>query len=173
MRNRCFCFIAGLVFFYSCASAPDKTNILDGTLQDGNGSHSNNRSEYVPSREIYTRTFEEVDGLINTLNEVIKNRDFSAWLEYLSDSYKKEKSDPSFLSELSNQPTLVAKKIRLGCLKDYFEYVIVPSRTNSMLERIIFLSEDHVKALSTLYGQSVILFNLVRIDGVWKIGNTK
>ncbi len=128
---------------------------------------------YEPTEEAYALTFESVNTIVRELNSVIQAKDFDKWLSYLTSEYIKEKSDPSVLEELSDQPTMRANRITLQTLEDYFFFVIVPSRTNSVLERIVFINENCVKALSTLYGKPVILYNLVKVDGVWKIGIAK
>lgn len=128
---------------------------------------------YEPTEETYSLTFESVNTIVEELNCIIQTKDYDKWLSYLTADYIKEKSDPSVLEELSDQPTMRANKIKLETLEDYFFFVIVPSRTHSVLERIVFIGKDRVKALSTLYGKPVILYYLVMVDGEWKIGIAK
>jgi hypothetical protein len=158
---------------FACKSARTNETIPQTGEQNCAAATDSISLAYKPTEEVYNRTFDEVDSLINELNDIIRNRDYINWLDCLSDDYKTSKNDPLFLSELSNQPTLVTQKIVLKSMKDYFEYVIVPSRLQSKLDKIVFVSEDRVKALSTLYGKSVILYNLVKVNGKWKIGNSK
>jgi hypothetical protein len=151
------------VLLFSVLSCISNHSIMDN-------SNTASDSQYKPSEMVYNAAFTEINDLIDSLNEIIQARKYEIWLDFLTEEYKTEKSDPQFLSELSNTPTLVSQKIFLRSLKDYFEYVIVPSRAKAKLDKIVFSSESKVKALGILYGKSVILYYLVRTKSAWKIG---
>jgi hypothetical protein len=172
MRYLCICLLI-IILLDSCTSTEVAVIETKSTEKSTNNSFQAEEKEYKPTQEIYDITFNMIDTLISKLNDVIRNREYDTWLGYLTDEYRAEKSDPAFLMELSSQPTLAAHKIILKSLNDYFYYVIVPSRANSKLDGIVFVNDSRVKAMSTLYGKSVILYNLVKIDGEWKIGNAK
>lgn len=147
----------GMTTLLSCATGGTTMQDRDGTLS------------YKPTQEDYDDTFGKISRMIDDLNEIIKNRDFASWLLMISDEYRLEKNDPAFLAELSELPTLKRQNIRLKSIRDYFDHVIVPSRAKTNLERIVFIDRDRVKALSTLYGQPVILYYFVRKGNSWKI----
>ena len=126
--------------------------------------------EFVVTKEVYDRTFEEINELIGSLNEIIHEEDYEGWLGHLSDEYIRTTSDPEWLATQSEAPLLRQADIRLRDLHDYFTYVVVPSRTQAELGEIEFLDENHVKAVAELRGRRVILYLLVREAGRWKVG---
>lgn len=125
---------------------------------------------FTVSREVYSRTFEEVESFIARMNEIIQNRDFDTWKTHLSGEYLSKVSDPVYLEEQSRQPLLKQNGIQLECLRDYFEQVVAPSRSGARLDAIEFIDEDHVKAISVIRGTRGVLYLLVREEGRWKIG---
>jgi hypothetical protein len=126
--------------------------------------------EFVVSEEVYTKTFDEIEEFIRNLNEIIRNEDYDTWLTYLSEAYIERTSDPAYLKEQSEKPLLKKSNIELDDLKDYFEYVVVPSRTQAQLDEIEFVDEKHVKAYAKIGDTKALLYLLVRDDDKWKIG---
>ena len=122
---------------------------------------------------MYDRTFRELEELIRKWNDLISRRDYQAWYSYLSTAYVKEKSSPAYLAALSRMQKLKSAGIVLRSLKDYFLYVVVPSRTDAALDKIAFVNENKVKAYALIDGEPVILFYVVRENGHWKIGTSK
>ena len=55
-------------------------------------------------------------------------------------------------------------------LKDYFDYVVVPSRFQVQLDEIEFIGENQVKAYAMRGNTKALLYLLVREDDKWKIG---
>ncbi len=125
---------------------------------------------FTVPQEIYTQTFSEVEKLIARLNEIIAEKDYDDWLAYLSPGYVETTGSPAYLSEASKSPILQSQKIVLKNLKDYFLHVVVPSRVQAKLSEISFIDKTHVKAISLINGQPVILYWLVWIDSRWMIG---
>ncbi len=128
------------------------------------------QGQFAVSEEVYSRTFEEIGQLIDNLNQLIRGADYDGWLSHLSEEYIRTTSDPSFLREQSEKPLLHQANIRLHTLRDYFIYVVVPSRTQATLDEIEFVDENHVKAIALRRGQRVILYLLERDGEEWKIG---
>ncbi len=127
-------------------------------------------ASYRVSEEVYSRTFEEVESFIRGMDEIIQGHDFVTWQEHLTLAYRDRISNPGFLEEQSRQPLLRQNGIRLNCLEDYFEQVVIPSRSGAHLDDIEFINEDHVKAISVIRGTRGVLYLLVREGGRWKIG---
>ena len=121
------------------------------------------------TEEIYEQTFSEVEQTIEELNAVIEQRDYQRWLTYLTDEYRRTYSDPRTLREISRMPTLQRNEIELRTLRDYFEWVVGPSRANARLDDLHFLSDDHVEAIMVVRDQPVILYRLRNLDGNWKV----
>ncbi|WP_455381979.1 hypothetical protein [Salinispira pacifica] len=122
------------------------------------------------SQEVYSKTFDEVEKVIKELNSIISDGDFSAWTSYLTRQYVEEMSKPSTLKAVSESPILKRNNIVLHSLEDYFHYVVVPSRSNARLDDLVFLDENTVEAIMIVRGQRVILYQLEKRDGKWKIG---
>ena len=138
------------------------------------------------TEEKYETTKADVKTLIEELNKIIRARDYRTWTTYLSDSYFQEISSQAFLAErteelykrdqivdsnLGRDPRRTQKKI-LRTAKDYFDNVVVPSRSNDRMDDIDFISEDQVKAYTLdTRGNRLVLYNLELIDGKWKIIN--
>ena len=126
--------------------------------------------EFEVSEEVYSRTFEEIESFIRNLNRIIREEDFDTWVSYLSEEYIRTTSDPAYLKAQSDKPVLKQNHVQLASLRDYFYYVVVPSRSQAQLDKIEFLDENHVKAISVVRGTRVVLYLLAREQGDWKIG---
>jgi len=112
----------------------------------------------------------DISELIEELNNIIASRDFLGWKQYLSKDYIDYYSDPAILKEISNKPILTKYKIVLRSLEDYFNYVVVGSRQNVKLDEIKALDRDRIKAYMFINDKAVIIYELIRIDDIWKIG---
>lgn len=122
------------------------------------------------SQEIFTQAFSQIEALINTLNDIIKREDYDAWTAFLSDDYKNRFAEPDYLLQLSQSAFLQKKDITLKTLKDYFIYVVVPSRANLRLDDLAFLSETEVEAIMVVGNRRVTLYRLIKIGNQWLIG---
>ncbi|MEW5816469.1 MAG: hypothetical protein AB1798_13870 [Spirochaetota bacterium] len=124
---------------------------------------------FTVTQDTYDKTFKEIEAIILELNNIIKSEDFDTWRKYLTDDYRKRLETPAVLSDISNQPILKKYNIKLRTLRDYFSYVVVPSRSNARLDEIVIADDSHVKAIMLVNGQRSILYQLEKIDGAWKI----
>ena len=122
------------------------------------------------SEEVYTKTFDEIGEFIRNLNDIIRKEDYDTWMNYLSEEYIDRTSDPAYLREQSQQPLLKKNNISLHNLRDYFEYVVVPSRVQAQLDEIEFIGENQVKAYAMIKDTKALLYLLVRENDKWKIG---
>lgn len=127
------------------------------------------QEEYEVSEEIYNQTYDEIEKLIHELNGVISRRQYDRWLNYLSKKYKKTFNSPEVLNAINDFPQLKDNGIVLKNIKDYFDWVVVPSRSKAVLGDMIFTGEDTVIAYSSYNGQKAKLYELERINGKWKI----
>ena len=126
--------------------------------------------EFQVSEEVFTETFEDIRVIIEELNSIIRDENYDRWLQYLAREYIDHFSSPEILKENSEQPLLKKYKINLATLRDYFKNVVVPSRSNARLDDLVFIDNEHLKAIMIINDQRTILYQLTRIDGVWKIG---
>ena len=138
------------------------------------------------SQEMFDATKADVQALIQNLNRIIRARNYNEWRTYLADSYFEEISSKAFLDErtdelykrdltvatnLGRDPRRVQKKI-LRTPKDYFDNVVVPSRSNDRMDDIDFVSENRVKAYTMdTRGHRLVLYDLELINDKWKIIN--
>jgi len=138
------------------------------------------------STETYNAAMADIQTLIADLNRIIRARNYDAWADHLDGSYYSVISSNVFLEErteelfrrdqivaqnMGRDPRLVEKKI-LRTARDYFNNVVVPSRSNDRLDDIDFVSEHKVKAYTIdTRGNKLILYDLEEIGGKWKIVN--
>jgi hypothetical protein len=75
------------------------------------------------------------------------------------------------LAKFSEYPVIKRAGIKLQTLKDYFTFVVYPSRQNDQVDDIEFVSETLVKAITvTPKGDRNILYMLEKHGDAWKIG---
>ncbi|HUZ18858.1 MAG TPA: hypothetical protein VMV68_10765 [Spirochaetia bacterium] len=118
----------------------------------------------------YQQTFDDIRALIEELNVIIGNEDYTAWLSHLTAEYRDYYSNSATLQVISEQPILTRRGIVLRSLEDYFRYVVVPSRADAHLDDLDFVDPDHVKAITIVSGSRYILYDLKRQGNEWKIG---
>ena len=165
---------------YSCATTDlqdteveeDKSNNnINNTIIVEDSIESKEPLEFSLSEEKYTIIFNEIEMVIEKLNKLIHNKEYHLWLTYLTEDYKKIKGNPEYLKKLSEKPVIKNKKIVLRSLKDYFYYVVVPSRYNAKLDKLKFINETHVKAYTYINNEYIILYYLEKQGNEWKIGS--
>jgi hypothetical protein len=125
---------------------------------------------FVVTEEIFTKTFEDVEELIKKLNTIIDKENYDKWTENLTADYQSHYSSADVLKEISERPILKKYNLRLTTMKDYFRYVVVPSRANARLDDLVFEDNNHVKAIMIIDGQRAILYQLELVADEWKIG---
>lgn len=127
-------------------------------------------SGFIVTEDVYAQTFAEVEALISTLNDIIREKNYDEWLELLSAEYIAKTGSPEFLREASQSPILLKNRIVLKSLKDYFLSVVVPSRSQAVLSDISFIDATRVKAITVIDGKPVILYMLEKEDTRWMVG---
>ena len=124
----------------------------------------------VVDQETFERAFTEIEQTIDELNQVIARRDFRAFRDYLTEAYIATFSDPAVLAERSQSQVLLQNGIVLKSFRDYFEFVVVPSRANARFDDIVFVDERTVAAMTELNnGVRARLYLLSNVDGSWKL----
>jgi len=149
-------------------AATTDTGDVGGTGDAGAGGEP--AEEFVVTEEVYQKTFEEIEGIIAELNAIIRARDFARWERRLTGAYRERSSSPDFLAEVSQSAALKKNGVTLRSLEDYFNQVVVPSRSAVKLDELAFVDATHVKAITVIQEEAYILYWLVREDGTWKIG---
>jgi len=135
----------------------------------------------------YETTKKDVTEFVSDLNGIIRARDYNAWVAHLSPSYFDDINSKAWLAErtedlytrdkivaqnLGRDPKTVEKRI-LKTARDFFDYVVVPSRTNDRVDDIVFISDSRVRAYTVddRRGTRLVLYDLVYINNRWLIAN--
>jgi hypothetical protein len=124
------------------------------------------------SQEVFDATKNDVQKLIADLNRIIKAKNYNTWISHLGEAYLDKISSSEFLASVSARPPLKNKKITLTSAKDYFEKVVVPSRTTDRVDDIAFVSQNRVKVYTISdKGERLRLYDLENLGDGWKIIN--
>jgi hypothetical protein len=124
------------------------------------------------SQELFDSTKSDVQRLIADLNRIIRAKNYNTWVSHLGKAYLDKISSEEFLASISAQPYLKNNKITLTSAKDYFEKVVVPSRTNDRVDDIAFVSQNRVKVYTVNdKGERLRLYDLENLGEGWKIIN--
>lgn len=114
----------------------------------------------------------EIQELTQQLNSIIKAKNYNVWVTYLDPGYLATINSREFLENVSKSPILVKQKIVLNSAYDYFINVVVPSRTNSRVDDIEFISKNRVKAYTVDNKENRLrLYDLEKTGANWKIIN--
>ncbi len=122
------------------------------------------------SLEVYEQTFDEITELIEKLNGIISDRKYDTWKRYLSDSYIRTYNDKETLKEIAEGSQILSDNdIELSTLKDYFEWVVVPSRSRATVDDIVFTDDNHLTVYTLIKDRRTILYQLEKIEDKWLI----
>jgi hypothetical protein len=128
------------------------------------------------SQELYDSTKADVQKYIESLNQIIRNKNYNAWKEELSPEFFAEISSPAFLRSVSETDAMKTRNIVLRTAQDYFNNVVVPARANSRVDDIEFIGQHRVMAYTIATNregqtQRLRLYDLENIGNIWKIVN--
>lgn len=120
------------------------------------------------TKQDYHDTKNELKVIVESLNKVAATSDYTKWLTFLSETYKKEFSSLSTLNRtVANLKKKNVSGFKLENLKDYFKYVFVASRQNIRVDDIEFLSPVRVNVLMVNSGKRLLVYDLEKINGRW------
>jgi hypothetical protein len=123
------------------------------------------------SEALKTATIVNVRIFVDTLNSIIRARNFEAWKRNLTKEYIEYYSNSIVLATLSESSVLQRMKITLRSLYDYFIYVVYPSRQNVRVDDIDFIRENRIVVISlNSKGERLVLYDLEKVDDSWAIG---
>ncbi|MCL1929461.1 MAG: hypothetical protein FWG07_11820 [Treponema sp.] len=182
MKRICFLLCVIFCFLVSCQNQAE-------TVQSGTAGTQNNATVpggkttpgthpeevFDPSsitQEERATTMVEIQQLIQRLNGIIRAKNYNTWVSYLSPDYFAVISSAEYLERISQSAVLVKQNIVLKSAQDYFNHVVVPSRTNDRVDDIEFESHTRVKAYTiNNKGERLRLYDLEKIGNEWKIVN--
>lgn len=122
------------------------------------------------SAEVKQSTMVDVQSFVEQLNRIIASRNYDEWTKHLTPDYLAHYSNPEVLAEISQDPALKRYSLVLRTLRDYFNYVVFPSRRDSQVDDIEFLDKSRIKVIwISPKGEPLVLYNLEKIGDTWKI----
>jgi len=122
------------------------------------------------SVELKEITFFDVKAFIGKLNSIIQAKNYEEWLAELTQEYRDYYSSAETLARISEAAVLKRQKIVLNSLYDYFIHVVYPSRQKDRVDDIEFIDESRIRAITlNVKGERLVLYNLEKIDDIWKI----
>jgi len=120
------------------------------------------------TKQDYHDTKNELKVIVEALNKVAATSDYTKWLTFLSETYKREFSNAATLDRtVANLKKKNVTGFKLQNLKDYFKYVFVASRQNIRVDDIEFISPVRVNVLMITAGKRLLVYDLEKINGRW------
>ena len=107
----------------------------------------------------------EILETISELAIIMETKDTLAWLNYIDEPSKEYYKNPVNLRKA--QRKLPNKLIELKTIGDYFLYVFIPSRKNSHIDEIRYVSKTHVKAVQVREDSDAIYYEFKKENGKW------
>jgi len=120
------------------------------------------------TKEAFIHTKSEIEIVVDELNKITYDHDYTRWLEYTSQEYRDEFSNREVLDQVS--ASLPTKGVRLRSLQDYFRYVFVPSRQNMRVDDIQFVTPTRVYVIMEINPSSpAAIYILEKTEAGWKL----
>ena len=120
------------------------------------------------TKQDYHETKNELKVIVEALNKVAATSDYTKWLTFLSETYKREFSSTTTLNKtVANLKKKNVTGFKLQNLQDYFKYVFVASRQNIRVDDIEFISPVRVNVLMLTGGKKLLVYDLEKINGRW------
>jgi len=126
--------------------------------------------KFSVSQEKYSASLKEIRDFVDTLNSIISQKKIEDWKSHLDSTYPAKYSDPVFLKQVVNDSAMLKQyEVKLKSLSDYFDWVVVPSRSKVVVDDITFLDENRVEAFTIIKNQKILLYQLKLSGKEWKI----
>ena len=107
-------------------------------------------------------------AIIADLDTIMQNMDYEKWLPYIEKASINYWENPTNLKKASNMlPGKV--KIQLKNLNHYFKYIFVPSRKNSHVDEMRYISDTNIKAVQVTEEKDIVYYYFKKIDGQWML----
>lgn len=114
----------------------------------------------------------KIRGLFDTIEDKIIAEDFEGWYNSLSNNYRSFIDDPDELLKMSKKSGYLSrKKIVLRSSKDYFDYIVIPSRKGVALKYVNFqrIDEKNIKVNCMLDGNMNFGYDFIYENESWKL----
>lgn len=111
----------------------------------------------------------EILEIIEKLSWVMTNFEFENWKTYIAPESLEYYSNPVNLRKA--QKKLPDKMIQLKGLRDYFKHVFIPSRKQSQVEEIRYISKKYIKAVEVRAedNTTIVYYYFVKQNGKWLV----
>lgn len=121
----------------------------------------------VVSIETYENDKKIILQKIQELNVIMKDKRYSAWLNYIDKNSIDYWSQKRNLATASKQ--LPIKGIQLKSLEDYFKYLFIPSRMGRQIDEIRYISSTSIKAIQVgkQSNDIIVFYNFKKINDEW------
>lgn len=172
MRNSRFSVVVLVLLASSCATVPPEPAPAPEAAPAAAEASQPEVPVFEVSVEKKQSALNEITVLVDKLNAIIAKKSFSEWKAYLDREYTRTYGDPVLLKEYSeNSPFLKQFNIKLKTLEDYFKFVVVPSRAETVVDDISFVDENRVNVWTVVDNEKVLLYLLKLYDKEWKISS--
>lgn len=133
---------------------------------------NNIQTEEVITKEEFAEDKAEILRIIQELSIIMQEHDVNSWLNYITPESKVFYSNPVNLKKA--QKKLPNKMLQINTIKDYFNYVFIPSRKISKVDEIRYISKTNVKAVEVREDKSILVYYYFKkIDGKWLVNLPK
>ena len=133
---------------------------------------NNIQTEEVITKEEFSEDKTEILRIIQELSIIMQEHDVNSWLNYITPESKAFYSNPVNLRKA--QKKLPNKMLQINTIKDYFNYVFIPSRKISKVDEIRYISKTNVKAVEVREDKSILVYYYFKkIDGKWLVNLPK
>lgn len=112
---------------------------------------------------------DQVLQIISELDEIMKDKNFKAWLNYVDEAsisyWRLRKNLQKAEKKLPGKGL-----IKLQDLQKYFEYVFIPARKGKNITEIRYISDKYIKAVQVQEGQpDIVCYYFNKINGKWLV----
>ena len=167
--------LIGMILAVSCTSTPSSDSSSKGQTSDQKEQeYQRSIGNLASNEEISFDTFEAdkkaIFKTIFLLDTIIKDNDYNKWLLFITPQSKAYWSNTRNLDKASKKLPI---KIPLPNLEAYFKYVFCPSRANSQIDEIRYISTTQVSAVHVEYEKNIIkdiiIYSLVKQNDRWLV----
>ena len=158
--------------FYYPTSSDEKKNKLQEELKKLR-IIPKNKSKSKASNTVSSLKRENITKVIQQINQAINNRDFKSWNDLLDVSYREKILSEENIKRISLLFSRIKHKVTINNLKDYFDYVIVPSHNQRDLGNFVIFSDNRIRVYSQKKEgeeKNLVLYNFILVDNYWKVG---
>lgn len=146
---------------------PEPEPIVEEKKDDSDAEYSRSVGNLDVSKDTFENDKKLVLSTIDELAIVMKDRNYKLWCSYIDQESIDYWSRPVNLRKA--QKKLPIKGLQLKSLEDYFKFVFIPSRKESKVDEIRYVSKNYVKAIAVKDEQEVVYYYFNKIGDKWMV----